>query len=228
MKKIALQAGIKLQLQFLDNPQQGRFQVTVIGYVDERSLIITAPTVNGHLLLLREGQQFVVRFLSGIQIVGFNSEVIKVYNNPFSYVHLKPPDEVEQLNVRNAYRVELGVIASIYKIKRDEQSGDVIKPASNEAIAAKITNMSTTGCQVQLMKLLPEDSNELMINAKITVADQERLLTLEALTRSHREVEMEDKTWHIYGLQFGEMDDDKRLLLNCFVYEKIVKDFYNE
>ena len=228
MKKFALQAGIKLQLQFLDNPQRGRFQVTVIGYVDGRSLLITAPTVNGHILLLREGQQFVVRFLSGTQIVGFNSEIMKIYNNPFSYVHLKPPDEVEQLNLRNAYRVELDIIASVYKIQRNQESDEVIKPAGNKAIAAKINDMSTTGCQIKLMKPLSENDNALMINAKITVAEQERLLNLEAIKRSHRKMETENQNWHVYGLQFTEMDDDKRLLLNCFVYEKIVKDFYND
>lgn len=228
MINFALQSGAKLQLQFLDNLQRGRYQVTVIGFVEGRSLMITAPHTNGQILLLREGQQFVVRLLSGKQIIGFNSEVTKVYNNPFSYVHLKPPEEVEQLNLRNSHRVDLDVIATIYNIKREEQSGKVIKPNDNETFASKVKNMSTTGCQIQMLKPLPENNSELMINAKINVAEQKRILSLEAMVRSHREVEIEDVIWHVYGMEFNEMDDDRRLLVNCFIYEKMVKDFYNE
>ena len=227
-KKLSLQTGVKLQLQFLDETRRDRYQVTVIGYVEGHSLMITAPQKNGNFVLLREGQQFVVRLLSGTQIIGFNSEILKVYNNPFPYVHLKPPLEVEQLNVRNAHRVELKAIASIHNIKRDEESGDIIKPADNKALSAIVNNMSTTGCQIQLLQPLPENFKELLISAKIAVAEQERILTLEAEICSHREAEMDGKNWQLYGLKFGEMDDDRRLLLNCFVYEQLVKGIFNE
>ncbi len=228
MKKFSLQSGVKLQLQFLDETRRDRYQVTVIGCVEGRSLMITAPQKNGNFILLREGQQFVVRLLSGTQIIGFNSEVLKVYNNPFSYVHLKPPLEIEQLNVRNAHRVELKVITTIYNIERDEKSGEIIKPAGNKSNSAIVNNMSTTGCQIQVLEALPDEYEELMINAKITVAEQERMLTLEAKICSHREAEIDGKNWQLYGMKFNEMDDDRRLLLHCFVYEQLVKETFNK
>ena len=228
MKKLSLQSGVKLQLQFLDETRRDRYQVTVIGYVESRSLMITAPQKNGNYILLREGQQFVVRLLSGTQIIGFNSEVLKVYNNPFSYVHLKPPLEVEQQNVRNAHRVELKIIASIQNIERDKKSGETIKPTDNKSTSAIVNNMSTTGCQIQLLQALPEDHKELLISAKITVAEQERILTMEAEVCSHREAEIDGKNWQMYGMKFSEMDDDRCLLLNCFVYEQLVREIFNE
>jgi len=228
MKKFSLQTGVKLQLQFLDETRRDRYQVTVIGYVEGHSLMITAPQKNGNFVLLREGQQFVVRLLSGTQIIGFNSEVLKVYNNPFSYVHLKPPLKVEQLNVRNAHRVELKVIASIQNIDREKESGDIIKPADNKSSSAIVNNMSTTGCQIQIFEPVSDDVKELMINAKITVAEQERILTMEAEICSHREAEIDGKNWQLYGMKFNEMNDDRRLLLNCFVYEQLVKEIFNE
>lgn len=228
MKKFSLQAGVKLQLQFLDETRRDRYQVTVIGYVEGHSLMITAPQKNGNFVLLREGQQLVIRLLSGTQIIGFNSEVLKAYNNPFSYVHLKPPLEVEQLNVRNAHRVELKVISTIQNIERDEKTGDIIKLANNQSSSAIVNNMSTTGCQIQLLEPLPENYKELTISAKITVAEQERLLTMEAEVCSHRETEIDGKNWQLYGMKFNELDDDRRLLLNCFVYEQLVKEIFNE
>lgn len=228
MKKLSLQSGVKLQLQFLDETRRDRFQVTVIGYSEGHSLMITAPQKNGNFILLREGQQFVVRLLSGTQIIGFNSEVLKAYNNPFSYVHLKPPLEVEQLNVRNAHRVELKVITTIYNIERDEENGEINKPAGNKSTSAIVNNMSTTGCQIQVLEALPGEYKELMINAKINVAEQERILTLEAEICSHREAEIDGKNWQLYGMKFNKIDDDRRLLLHCFVYEQLVKEIFNE
>jgi c-di-GMP-binding flagellar brake protein YcgR len=228
MKNFSLQAGVKLQLQFLDETRRDRYQVTVIGYVEGHSLMISAPQKNGNYVLLREGQQFVVRLLSGTQIIGFNSEVLKVYNNPFSYVHLKPPLEVEQQNVRNAHRVELKVIASIQNIERDKENGEIIKSSDKKTTSAIVNNMSITGCQIQLLEALPEDYKELLISAKITVAEQERILTMEAEICSHREAEIDGKNWQLYGMKFNQMDEDRRLLLNCFVYEQLVREIFNE
>ncbi len=222
----ALQAGVKLQLQFMDEPERGRFQVTVIGYVEGRSLMISAPVSNGHVLLLREGQHFIVRLLSGKRIIGFNSEVLKVYNNPFAYVHLKPPTEVEEFNVRNAYRVEMDVIATVCPLGQEGESGE--PPRSGDSIAAKITNMSITGCQLQMRKRLADENGPVRIFTRIEVAGQERMLSLEADIRSTREIGSGEKKWQVYGVQFRETGDDKRLLLNCFVYEKLVKELFRE
>ncbi len=222
----ALQAGIELQLQFTDEPNRGRHKVTVIGYVEGRSLLITAPQSNGRIMLLREGQQFVVRLLSGRQIIGFNSEVTKVYNNPFPYVHLKPPVEVQQQNVRNAYRVSLDIITTVYPLERDSETGEVKKPSIS--LAAKITNMSTTGCQFQTLKKLPEENKEVILATKILLVEQDHMLRLNARIRSHREAEIEGKSWNIYGVEFLDVDADKRLLLNCFVYEKLVQELFKE
>ncbi len=222
----ALQAGIELQLQFADEPSRGRYKVTVIGYVEGRSLLITAPVSNGHVMLLREGQQFIVRLLSGRQIIGFNSEVTKVYNNPFPYVHLKPPVEVQQHNVRNAYRVALNIISTVHPVEYNEETGKVKRTSTT--MAAKISNMSTTGCQFQLMKQLPENIKEVVLSTKVSLVEQEHILRLNAVIRSHRQIEIKNKIWHIYGSEFVDVADDKRLLLNCFVYEKLVHELFRD
>lgn len=226
-----LQAGETLQLQFIDDPGRGLFKVTVIGYVEGCSLIISAPKSNGHILLLREGQQFSVRLLSGKQIIGFESEVIKVYNNPFAYVHLKPPAEVMQYNVRNAYRVQINNIASVQLLEDDsemssEETASVKKQP--ETIAGKIVDMSTTGCLLKLIKKVPGNNNSLHISTKVTVAEQERLLNFEAVICSHREIEENNRLMHLYGMQFMDMNDDKRLLLHCYVNERLVHELFKD
>ena len=222
----ALQAGTKLQLQFTNEPERGRYQVTIIGYVEGRSILTTAPVSKGNVILLREAQEFIVRTVSGKQIISFKSEVKKVYHNPFSYIHLKPPEEVAQLVIRNAYRVDMDVIASVYCVERNEQTGELSSPASS--FSAKISNMSTTGCAFQMLDQLPENSKEIIVSTKVKVAEQEKMINVEGIIRSHRELKLEDEIWHVYGIEYNEMSDDKRLLLYCYVCEQLVRVLYKE
>jgi len=199
-----LQAGDSLQLQFVDYPERGNFMVTVIGYVDGCSLMISAPKMNGHILLLREGQQFSVRLLSGKQIISFQSEVLKVYNNPFSYVHLKPPAEVLQYNVRNAHRVQVDSIASIHQVISEDSSDDPVgqhETRQVETIAGKILDMSTTGCLLQLIRQLPDSKSDISLSTKVVVAEQERLINLDAAICSYREEQVNDRDMYLYGVR---------------------------
>lgn len=221
-----LQAGDKLQLQFLEDPDRGRFQVTVIGYVEGVSLIISAPRHNGHIMLLREGQLFVVRLLAGKKIISFNSEVMKVYNNPFAYVHLKPPAEVLQVSVRNAYRVQMDNIASVQPLPSNEERET--GAGAGKVIAGKIRDMSTTGCLLQLIKPLPADARHISVSTRVVVAEQERLLSFEGEIRSCREAMVNDRKMTLYGVEFGDMNDDKRLLLHCFVNERLVRELLGD
>jgi len=182
--------------------------------------------MDGRVMLLREGQQFIVRLLSGKQIIGFDSEVTKVYNNPFPYVHLKPPREIQQQVVRNAYRVSLNLIATVYAVERDEESSELNKPSCT--FAAKLSNMSTTGCQFKVLKKLPETNKEVILSTKVTLVEQSRMLQLNAIIRSYRNLEINNKKWHVYGVEFVEVNDNTRLLLNCFVYEKLVQELFKD
>jgi len=222
----ALQAGDTLQLQFPGEPERGRYKVTVIGFVENCSLMITAPKKNGHILLLREGQQFVVRLLSGKQVIGFDSEVLKVYNNPFAYVHLKPPAQVQQCKVRNAYRVQVNNIASVQGINEKEE--ELLPESNKDTHAAKIIDISTTGCQLQVLKLLPDEIKKIVLSTRVEIAEQIRFLKLEAEICSRRECDYNNIKGYLYGIRFLEMNDDTRLLLNCFVYEKLVHDFFKD
>ncbi len=224
---LKVKIGDMLQVHFLDNPERGRFHVRVIGLQGGRNLIISAPASDGNLVLLREGQQFVVRSLAGKQVLGFVSEVVKCYMNPYPYVHLRTPGEIEQYDVRNAYRVDVELIASVNPLTA---SDDAAKPAkAGRSLPAVVLNISTTGCLVKTLQALDESVEKLNLSLRVNVAEHSRTMQIGARICSRREqAEQENGEPHyLYGLEFEPMEDDRRLMLYCFVYEQIAHEIYN-
>ncbi len=219
-----------LQLQHLEDPERGRYHVKVIGLYEGIELIVTAPQANGNLLLLREGQQFIVRSLSGRQVVGFNAEVMKVYMNPYPYVHLRiPGGRLEHFDVRNAYRVDVSLIAAVKPLEKDLH--DASQVVDNQKITTvSVVDISTSGCQLRSSTELDPQLTHISLSVRIDVAQQVRTIQIPAEICSAREVydEAKDSFYHLYGVKFEEMEDDKRLVLYCYVYEQIALEMYSD
>ena len=222
---LKVKIGDMLQIHFLDKPERGRFHVRVIGLQGGRNLIISAPMSDGNLLMLREGQQFVVRSLAGKQVLGFISEVVKCYMNPYPYVHLRTPGQIEQYDVRNAYRVDVELIAAVSPLADDDDAAQ----QSQYSLPGVVLNISTTGCLLKAMQALDEDINRLSLSLRVDVAEHQRTMQIAARICSRRECssQEDDVVDYHYGLEFEDMEDDRRLMLYCFVYEQIAHEIYS-
>ena len=223
---LKVKIGDMLQIHFLDKPERGRFHVRVIGLQGGRNLIISAPMSDGNLLMLREGQQFVVRSLAGKQVLGFVSEVVKCYMNPYPYVHLRTPGQIEQYDVRNAYRVDVELIAALNPLADDD---DGAVPQSGRSLPGVVLNISTTGCLLRARQALDENINRLSLSLRVDVAEHQRTMQIAARICSRRECQSpdDDAIDYLYGLEFEDMEDDRRLMLYCFVYEQIAHEIYS-
>lgn len=228
--ELKVKIGDVLQLQMLEQPERGRFRVTVIGLHEGRNLIVSAPMSNGSLLLLREGQMFVVRSLTGKKVLGFRAEIVKCYMNPYPYVHLRIPGDIEEYDVRNAWRVDVELIASVSVLAVEQDGGEEEQQTKKErSLPALLQNISTTGCLIQLSDRLDESVSRLMLSLRVDVAEHNRTMKINACVCSHREQHDSEsgKIQHLYGLRFEQMEDDHRLMLYCFVYEKIAHQIYS-
>ncbi len=67
--RLKLQVGDMVQLQRVSPEHDDRFNVRVIGYLTGQSLLVTAPTINGKVQIIRDGQGFVVRMLHGSDVL---------------------------------------------------------------------------------------------------------------------------------------------------------------
>ena len=139
--ELFLEIGDVLQLQFLPNESSARHYVKVIGYLVDKSLIVTTPLVNGKVMLVREAQQIAVRLLSGSNVIAFTVSVLRSCMRPYPYLHLTYPVDLQTIMVRKAQRIG-------YKTTATVRDCGPRGPAANdrpEAVTVSVEDMSTTG-----------------------------------------------------------------------------------
>ena len=206
--------GDLVQLQFV--PQNGRERLTakVIGYSPNKSIIITAPRVNGKLPLLKAHQPFVVRMLQGNNVYGFESSVLKYYSTPYPHLHLAHPSELECITVRDSRRIDTEIVVSTSTEK-----------APNKHITTSMLNTSATGALLQCKEELGLLDDILSISIELEIATIKKYLRLKAIIRnisSCEENTEQGDNLNKYGVQFLDMTDEQVLVINAYVYEQIV------
>ena len=214
---LKLQVGEQLQLQTRDGSDDRRMQVQLIGYVPGASLLVTTPKVGGKVMIMREGQPFVVRMMIGNRIVGFATTIIRSCARPFPYLHLSYPDEMEQITVRNSQRVRIRLFASLKNSNPDFQFE---KPHP-----AAVIDLSTSGALVISGEQLGDLGDKVTLNCAVKVGSVEKLLSLPATIRNvHVEPSDEhgEESYH-HGLEFKLGGQQDTFALHGYVYEQIVK-----
>lgn len=207
-------------LVLVDTTGQGtaRHSVRVIGYMEEKSLLVTTPRVRGAPLLVKEGQVFGVRLRESNRVVGFTTHVIKAHQSPFPYLHLHPPAEMESIVVRGEPRVSMQMLVSVARLEGDQ--------LASEARPMMLNDLSTTGCRLLGKAPIAESGSRVRIAARLRVADASRDLVLKGVVRSVsllRAEEGEDDDHYQHGIAFTEREDDALIVLEAVLYEHMVR-----
>jgi len=210
---LRVELGDTLQLQYVDEPDRDRKYVKLIGCLPGQSLMVTTPSQEGKLLLVREDQLFIVRMFSDTvnTVQGFTARVLKAHQRPYPYFHLSYPANCESQVIRKAHRVDLNLIISITNTHPDR---------TEEKTPARMTNLSTAGAQISSRKTIGEAEDVLMIFLKLLVCGVEKYLNLGGVIKRIRNGEAGEM---IYGLEFLPMEEQETILLHSFVYENLVK-----
>lgn len=212
---LSLDVGDVLQLQYLPDESQGRHYVKVIGYMHDRSLIVTTPHVNGKVMLIREGQRFAVRLLSGNAIMAFTVSVLRSCGRPYPYLHLSYPKELQAITVRKAQRVNFHTNATVKACKPTDGGSD--------AVSVVLEDLSTTGALIIAPSALVEVKDLLSVSMCLEVAGQAEDLDLICVVRNVRQRESsDDKKQYLHGVEFKFADRQESIMLHAFVYEQIV------
>lgn len=213
LDEFKLAIGDALQLQPQAGDGQVRYYVKLIGYLKGKGLIVTTPTQDGKILLMREGQSFVVRMFSGRSVYAFSASIIKVANVPYPHLHLSYPAQVRGLVVRHGARARVSLIAAV-------------QDAQGAASAATLGNLSTGGCSLATKAPIGGKGTRIAIKFRVVVGDAERYLNLEGVIRnSHDELSDDGATLRlVHGIQFIDLAPADHLVLTAYVYQKLFDD----
>ncbi|MCK6376586.1 MAG: flagellar brake protein [Zoogloea sp.] len=210
---VRLDIGDTLQLQSQGDTAQSRYYVKLIGYLKGKSIIVSTPAVDGKVLLMREGQAFVVRMFSGKSVYAFGTTVHKVANVPYPHLHLTYPSQVRGLVVRRGARARVNLICAVIG-------------ADGRSHAASLVDLSTGGAMLTAKAPVGLKDDNISIKFRVTVSDVEEYLTVPAVLRSvHAAAAAEGETPQVnHGVQFGDLPHSEQIVLSAFVYRALFEE----
>jgi c-di-GMP-binding flagellar brake protein YcgR len=211
---IKLMPGDALQLQSLLEGQNERFSVSVIGVMKQKSILVSAPMVDGKLIFVRDGQTYMVRAFSGLNVVAFKARIVKSQLQPYPYMHLSYPDNVQVMKIRKAMRAPANIIVAVHENEGSRQFG-----------AGRIVDLSIGGARMFSPMKLGAKDQEIWLSFKVFLVDMEEYVKTPAIIRAVGEEDDEQgKRMNVYGLQFGELEQSQRLIIMNLVYQHLLKD----
>ncbi len=211
---IKLMPGDALQLQPMLEGQTERFTVHVIGVMKPKSVLVTMPVVEGKLVFVRDGQTYLVRAFSGLNVCAFKARVLKSQLQPFPYLHLSYPESVQAMRIRKAMRAPASIIVAVQHSEDGKQIG-----------AGKMVDISVGGAKMYSTMQLGEKGDNLWLSFKVKLGDMEEYVKTPVVIRSIGEEDDEQgKRMKSFGIQFGELVQSQRLIIMNLVYQHLLKE----
>ncbi len=211
LDQIKLNIGDHIQLQFQTGQEQTRCIVTLVGYLEGQSVIVTTPVINGSMMLVREGQDFVIRLFSGKSAYAFTSMARKVTNTPFPHIHLAYPKEVRGMVVRGSSRGRTNIICHA-------------TAEDGRGYACVARDISMGGTLIAANDKIGEVGEALTLKLRVKVRDTEHLLTLNCLIRSVNpsRPSVDENPTMLHGLSFENITGQDTLVISALLYQQMI------
>lgn len=211
---LKLMPGDTLQLQPMIDGQTERYSVRVIGLMKGKSVLVTAPLIEGKLIFIREAQPFLVRAFSGQNVYAFKARVLKAQHAPFPYLHLSYPDSVQVMRIRKAMRAPAQIIVAL----SDKEGGRNLG-------AGRIVDISVGGARMHLGRDVHVGAESVSVAFKVILDDHEEYINTRAMVRSVSEEDDEQgKPVRVVGVQFDALLPQQRLAIMNLVYQHLLKE----
>ncbi len=211
---LKLMPGDSLQLQPMLEGQVDRYTVRVIGMMKGKSVLVTAPLIEGKLIFIREAQPFLIRAFSGQNVYAFKARVLKAQHTPFPYLHLSYPDSVQVMRIRKAMRAPTQIIVAL----SDKEGGRTIG-------AGRFVDISVGGARMHAGRDVRISGERLHVTFKVILDEHEEYIATHAAVRSvHDEDDEQGKPVRAVGLQFDTLLPQQRLAIMNLVYQHMLKE----
>lgn len=211
---LELQVGDNLQLQFVGDDRDRRYNARVIGYLPGQSLVVTTPRRDNKVILIRESQPVVIRMLSGNSVYAFTTQVLCSCNKPYPYLHLGYPKQLERIVVRKAQRARADLIISVYPGDTDRDEG--------EPKSAVMLDVSTTGSLLRSTASVGEVGEKVRLSTRLQFGKVQTYLSIPCTIRNVRKERGDGgRTLYYTGVEFQVTEEQDIILLHGFVYERL-------
>lgn len=211
-----LRVGDRIQLQPPAAIGTERHIVRLLGYLDNASLMVTAPMSNGMRVPLREHDKIVARVFSSQKAFGFDCTVVRVCKMPYDYLHLSFPDVIQGAVIRKSPRIKTRIIASIARPDADK----------DERHSGVIINLSADGALVKTRQPLADKSQQIVMSFRVILHNMEAYLTTKAVVRNvfmDDDKENSEPLRHHHGIQFLDLQPNDSVILQSLIYQQMIE-----
>ena len=209
LEQIQLAPGDMVQLQTLHATHTERYQVKMLGFHAPVSIMVTSPMVQGKLVFIKEGQQFLVRGFVGKDAVAYKTRVIKSNLSPFPYLHRAYPQSVQSMRIRSSARVPVELVTSVQ--------------APRGKGSAKIVDLSWGGARMLSPQPVADKGDDVTLAFRINPSGLDVYLTIKAKVRAVSRDEINAGVVAT-GVEFVDLNEQDRLYLTNMVYQNLLKD----
>lgn len=188
--------------------QQGlsaRYTARFIGYIKNRTVLVTMPIVDDKYVLIRDSQMFIVRAFSGKKAYAFSAFVVKSVHSPHPYLHLSYPKELSCATIRHRARIPVSIIASVSMNDHEE------------SVAAVIADMSLGGASANIKHPFGEVGQRGQIKFKINAVGETVFVDLGIILRSI--VPSDNGSGCKHGYEFTGLSTHDRLVLSAYFHQ---------
>jgi len=188
--------------------QQGlsaRYTARFIGYIKNRTVLVTMPIVDDKYVLIRDSQMFIVRAFSGKKAYAFSAYVVKSVHSPHPYLHLSYPKELSCATIRHRARIPVSIIASVSMNDHTEN------------VAAIIADMSLGGASANIKHPFGEVGQRGRIKFKINAVGETAFVDLGIILRSI--VPSDNGGGCKHGYEFTDLSTHDRLVLSAYFHQ---------
>jgi c-di-GMP-binding flagellar brake protein YcgR len=219
IEELGLAVGDAMQLQIGDSAEN-RYPVRYYGSNPRGSVIISAPSSGvDKMIFVREGQLVTLRFVAKNVASGFTTRVMTTRGQPYPYLHLEIPKEIQTVEVRKEVRVACETPLTVLN-----------KTHQSPALTATMLNMSCSGGRFETGMKLALKGNILNITMKLEIEKEEHLVTFDSLVTYVKEVDEDEEEGeeavYTYGVNIESIDKEDMLIMRAFIYQELLRNLH--
>lgn len=205
------QVGERVQIRLLNRNLQVFYSVRLIGYIKNRSILLTTPLVNGVPLILADGEQLEVRMVIGNNIYAFQAPIQRLCISPVHYLHLDYPAEVRAQKLRKSPWARVSLSASVSNAQGTRE-------------IARLVNLSADGAQLHAPASLGEPGAALQLAFDAAIDELKTTLNLDATILHVRAAPQEAGSgMSEYGVALNNVSAADALWLKGLIYRHIAE-----
>lgn len=213
VEQLGLVVGDALQLQIGDNIDQ-RYPVKYYGANPHGSVIVSAPrSGQDKIIFVREGMLVTLRFVVKNVASGFTTRVIVTRGQPYPYLHLDIPKDIQTVEVSKDVRVSTDITTTIMN-----------KTHNSPALAGHILNLSCSGARIQSSMKIALESNVLNLTMKLELGEISKLVTMDCVVNYVKT--KPDEGLFLYGVDIVVIDDEDMIMLRGYIYQQLLHNLH--